>query len=108
MIKLFDAKPLCAVLILTLGTLHAETIYLFAGDRSENENADQLGAIHRFAFDSQAPAEITPAPADDDGSVWGTSEGQNYSGLALGPDGDIYAAAKTTKNNYGDFLQLAL
>jgi len=97
MTKLFNAKTLSAAFLLSVGSLQADQVFLFSGDRSQNES--QSGAVHRFSVDPQDPTEITQAPSTgQSGSVWAVSDGKNYSGLAVGPDGDIFAAASTTKN----------
>jgi len=97
MTPLLNARTLSAAALLTIGNLHAETAYLFSGDRSENPQ--QPSAIHRFSFETQNSGETHPSPsANETGSIWGTCNGKNYGGLAIGPNGDLYASSKSTKN----------
>jgi streptogramin lyase len=73
-----------------------ETVYLFAGDRTPN--ADRAGSIHRYTWDASKPTAAVPAPAaGQEGALWGgkdaKQQGLDFSGMALGPEGDLYVVS---------------
>lgn len=80
---------------------NAETVYLFASARLAR--VDVVGAIHRFKWDATAGA-LVPAPSDGQkGSIWGCRDndkslGQSFQGIAIAPDGDVYASSATSKS----------
>jgi streptogramin lyase len=76
---------------------HADTVYLLAGDRNADPN--HARSIHRFRIG--APA--TGIAEGDNANGWGTGDAEPYkgigiNGMALGPDGDIYAVAFNLKS----------
>lgn len=91
------AASLLAVSVLPVS---AQQYYLFAGDRVANPG--RSSSLHRYSYDSKTGA-LTPAPGPgQQGALWGgagdaASKGLDYSGVAMGPDGDIYAVSNSAK-----------
>jgi streptogramin lyase len=85
----------CALLAAIGLPAQAETMYLFAGDLAVD--AAHGSGIHRYRFDSEDPAKLTPAPSPgQEGDIWGESLGKSYHGqrmnsVAVAPNGDVYA-----------------
>lgn len=90
-----------AALIATAFPAAADTLYLFAGERVQNPA--RPAAIQRFIIDTKKPAGATPAPAGGlSAGLWGGTgkpefQGVEFAGMAIGPNGDIYAISASAR-----------
>jgi streptogramin lyase len=99
--KFLKAVAVISLFSASVLPLRAETTYLFVGDRVANPGRG--ASVHRFTFDSESPTVATLAPAPGlNAGLWGGGndaqfKGLDLSGMAMGPDGDIYAVSNSAK-----------